>query len=75
MPDRSVPGIINGHKTPPGVEADNLDIVIMATEGVPDPGIPGIRNGHKTPPVTNPDHLGIITTREKGCQTGAFRVS
>jgi hypothetical protein len=57
VPDQGVPGIINGHQTPPGVEVDNLDVMIMGTEGVPDPSVPGIRNG-KDPPVTNLENLG-----------------
>ncbi len=82
MPDLRVPGIRNAHQTPPGVEVDNLDIIIIVGteggEGVPDPMVPGIRNGHQTPPPgINLDNLGIIfrTKGEKGYQTRAFRVS
>ncbi len=53
MPDPSVPGIRNGHQTPPGVEVDNLDIIIVVGteggEGVPDPRVSGIRHEHQTP--------------------------
>ncbi len=57
MPDLRVPGIRNAHQTPPGVEVDNLDIIIVGTEGgegVPDPTVPGIRNRHQTPASYQP---------------------
>ncbi|CAM6007106.1 unnamed protein product [Sphagnum balticum] len=78
--DQSVPGIINGHQTPPGVEVDHLDVlIIMGTEGVPDPEFSGYQKRAKTPPpVTNLEHLGILVGTEegeKGCQTGEIRVS
>ncbi len=74
MPDLRVPGIRNAHQTPPGVEVDNLDIIIIVgTEG----GEGVSEMGTKPPPGINLDNLGIIfrTKGEKGYQTRAFRVS